>query len=158
MAKTPSKGKKRQKKSMKLPITIIGIIAAVLVVAMGVVSLGINGGEGYDEKKIIEQLPDYAKTNLLVQKAYVFATTNPEVLSKVPCYCGCNQFHMSVGDCFRNENGVYDRHGANCQLCININQETAKMYGEGMSMKEIRSIIENKYEGKYAQGTDTPPV
>jgi len=156
MAKTPTKGKKRQKKSLKIPIVIIGVIAAVLAIVT--VSMGINGGDGTDEKKIIEQLPSYAKTNLRIQEAYVFATTNQEVLSKVPCYCGCNGFHMSMGDCFRNGEGKYDRHGANCDLCIRINQETAKMYSEGMSMKEIRSFIENKYEGKYAPGTDTPPV
>jgi hypothetical protein len=40
----------------------------------------------------------------VVQEAYRFAIANPEVLSKLPCYCGCGGMgHMSNLDCFIQE-------------------------------------------------------
>jgi hypothetical protein len=40
----------------------------------------------------------------VVQEAYRFAIANPDVLSKLPCYCGCgNMGHMSNLDCFVQE-------------------------------------------------------
>lgn len=40
----------------------------------------------------------------VVQEAYRFAIANPDVLSNMPCYCGCgNMGHMSNLDCFVQE-------------------------------------------------------
>jgi hypothetical protein len=40
----------------------------------------------------------------VVQEAYRFAIANPEILAKLPCYCGCgNMGHMSNLDCFAEE-------------------------------------------------------
>jgi hypothetical protein len=37
----------------------------------------------------------------VVQEAYQFAIANPDILSKMPCYCGCgNMGHMDNLDCF----------------------------------------------------------
>ena len=37
----------------------------------------------------------------VVREAYRFAIANPEVLSKIPCYCGCGAMdHDSNLDCF----------------------------------------------------------
>jgi len=55
----------------------------------------------------------------MMRQAYVFAATNPGVLSYVPCYCGCGQSdgHVSNVDCFvesRAPNGAvteWDIHG-----------------------------------------------
>lgn len=42
-----------------------------------------------------------------VSKSYQAARENPELLEKMPCYCGCyNQGHTSNYDCF------VDNHGA----------------------------------------------
>jgi len=44
-----------------------------------------------------------------VREAYQFALANPDVLDKIPCYCGCGQGHgndaphKSVKDCFVRE-------------------------------------------------------
>lgn len=41
---------------------------------------------------------------MTVREAYQFALANPEVLSKIPCYCGCGaEGHTSVKDCFVQE-------------------------------------------------------
>ena len=37
----------------------------------------------------------------IVRAVYVFAAKHPEVLSKVPCFCGCeNRGHRHNDDCF----------------------------------------------------------
>lgn len=39
-----------------------------------------------------------------VREAYQFALANPDVLKKIPCYCGCGaEGHTSVKDCFVQE-------------------------------------------------------
>lgn len=44
-----------------------------------------------------------------VREAYQFALANPDVLNKIPCYCGCGEGHAgeaphkSVKDCFVRE-------------------------------------------------------
>lgn len=61
-------------------------------------------------------LPDYVqKASLQVQEAYRFALANPEVLTRIPCYCGCNaQGHMNNLDCYvrPNSGGEFEIHGA----------------------------------------------
>ena len=40
----------------------------------------------------------------VVREAYLFAIANPEVLTKLPCYCGCGGMgHTSSLDCFIQE-------------------------------------------------------
>jgi hypothetical protein len=44
-----------------------------------------------------------------VQEAYRFVLANPDIMSKIPCYCGCGEGHAgetphtSVKDCFVRE-------------------------------------------------------
>ena len=44
-----------------------------------------------------------------VRESYQFALANPDVLNKIPCYCGCGEGHggevphKSVKDCFVRE-------------------------------------------------------
>lgn len=63
------------------------------------------------------QLSDQVKqAPPVVQEAYQFAIANPELLQKIPCYCGCgNMGHMSNLDCFVQEfepdgSVVFDYH------------------------------------------------
>ena len=42
-----------------------------------------------------------AQTPEIVRAVYTFAAEHPEVLSKVPCFCGCeNRGHKNNDDCF----------------------------------------------------------
>jgi hypothetical protein len=54
----------------------------------------------------------------IVRTVYTFAAKHPEVLSKVPCFCGCeNRGHRHNDDCFvasRDARGVptaWEPHG-----------------------------------------------
>jgi hypothetical protein len=53
----------------------------------------------------------------IVRAVYAFAARHPEVLSHVPCFCGCEQRgHRDNDDCFISSRGpdgrpVWDAHG-----------------------------------------------
>ncbi|HID85866.1 MAG TPA: hypothetical protein EYP55_00610 [Anaerolineae bacterium] len=53
----------------------------------------------------VSQLPEKVRrAPPVVQEAYRFAIANPEILSKLPCYCGCGGIgHRSDLDCFIEE-------------------------------------------------------
>jgi hypothetical protein len=53
----------------------------------------------------VSQLPEKVRAApVVVQEAYRFAIANPEVLSQIPCYCGCGAMgHESDLDCFIEE-------------------------------------------------------
>ena len=62
--------------------------------------------------------PSLRRLPTRVQEAYRFALANPEVLSKIPCYCGCDASgHKSNRMCYiRSESAdgrvVFDDHGS----------------------------------------------
>jgi hypothetical protein len=46
----------------------------------------------------------------IVRAVYVFAARHPEVLSHVPCFCGCeNRGHKHNDDCFVSERDAHGR-------------------------------------------------
>lgn len=96
----------RQRGVGKSLYLVIPILAALLI--------GVGGGwllarqRGTDEamRQIqlapVSQLPERVReAPLVVQEAYRFAIANPEILAKLPCYCGCgSEGHRSDLDCF----------------------------------------------------------
>lgn len=50
---------------------------------------------------VAELSPDLRKLDPEVQDAYRFALANPDVLQKIPCYCGCGTVgHMDNWMCY----------------------------------------------------------
>ena len=113
----------------------------------------------------LSEMPDFAQEAApKVQEAYQFAATNPDVLTKIPCYCGCNSLgHLHNLACYVKsfeENGTvaeFDNHAAFCGVCIDITQDVMQMTREQKDVAEIRAFIDNKYS-KYGPPTDTEPV
>ena len=75
------------------------------------------------------QFPAYpmARSTEVVTAAYRFAAEHPEVLSYVPCFCGCERSgHRGNEDCFvktRDVNGdvvAWDEHGMECAVCLDV--------------------------------------
>lgn len=107
----------------------------------------------------MEGMPDYVwDSELRIQEAYRFAAANPEVLSHIPCTCGCSNLgHKNNLECYIAPSGQVDQHAAFCGVCIDITQDVMQMTREGKELVDIRAFIDNKY-AKYGPSTDTPPV
>ncbi|MCI3919556.1 PCYCGC domain-containing protein [Paenibacillus sp. TRM 82003] len=112
----------------------------------------------------LETLPTFLDgQQAIVKDAYRVAAANAELLEWIPCYCGCGQSaaHLNNKNCFIHEiredgTVVWDDHGTRCGVCLQIAIESAVMAKDGMSTKEIRDAIEQKYEGGTGAPTPTP--
>lgn len=86
-----------------------------------------------------------------VQQAYQFAIANPEVLSEIPCYCGCGPMgHDSNHACYvsgENDDGfpIIDGHALGCSICVDITQDTMRLLAQGKSVPEIRAYVDDTY-------------
>lgn len=99
----------------------------------------------------------------VVRAAYLFAAEHPEILSYVPCFCGCERGgHSGNEDCFvaaRNEKGdvtAWEPHGLECTVCIDVATEARQMYSSGASVRDIRAAVEKKWAGFNGGHTPTP--
>jgi hypothetical protein len=99
----------------------------------------------------------------VVAAVFRFAAEHPEVLTYVPCFCGCEHLgHKGNEDCFvksRTANGdvvEWEPHGTECQVCIDVGQQAMQMFSSGASVRQIRTAIEQKYAGQRQNHTPTP--
>jgi len=76
-----------------------------------------------------------------VAEGYRIARARPELLERLPCYCGCylTHAHQNNLDCFR------DRHGEDCQMCLEIAVQGEKMARAGYSIEDIKAVIDRKF-------------
>jgi hypothetical protein len=98
----------------------------------------------------------------VVRAAYVFAAEHPEILSYVPCFCGCERSgHKGNEDCFvARRDGAgdvveWEPHGLDCAVCLDVARDAQQMYSSGASVRDIRAAIEKKWSGAAARGTHT---
>jgi hypothetical protein len=88
---------------------------------------------------------------LIVQQAYQFNVANPDVMTHIPCYCGCGAMgHKSNYDCYvagKNEDGSikYDTHALGCSICVDITQDTMRLLKEGQSVEQIKAYVDQTY-------------
>lgn len=98
-----------------------------------------------------------------VQEAYRFAVANPEVMHKIPCYCGCGAMgHQDNLGCyvkeFRPDGSIeFDNHATGCSICVDITQDVMRLRRQGQDLKTIRTYIDKQYS-QYGPSTNTPPV
>jgi hypothetical protein len=111
------------------------------------------------------QYPGYPmqRSKEVVDTAYKFAAEHPEILSYVPCYCGCEHMgHHGNEDCFvkaRDVNGdvvEWEPHGMECAVCLDVAAKSAQMYASGSSVREIRAAIEKEWNPRNPTHTPTP--
>jgi hypothetical protein len=98
-----------------------------------------------------------------VVAAYQFAAEHPEILSYVPCFCGCERAgHQGNEDCFvrsRTENGdvlEWDEHGVGCQVCIDVATRSRQMHASGASVTDIRAAIDREFGQPNPSTMHTP--
>jgi hypothetical protein len=99
----------------------------------------------------------------VVTAAYQFAAEHPEVLSYVPCFCGCERAgHTGNSDCFvksRAPNGDvidWDEHGVECTVCIDVANRSRQMHSSGASVRDIRAAIDKEFGALSSAHTPTP--
>ena len=98
-----------------------------------------------------------------VNAAFKFAADHPEVLSYIPCFCGCQHGgHRGNEDCFvraRAKNGdvtEWEPHGLECAVCIDVATRSRQMYASGASITQIREAVEKQFKDAYPSITPTP--
>ena len=111
-------------------------------------------------------LPAYplGRSQDVIRAAYQFAADHPEILSYVPCFCGCERSgHRGNEDCFvkaRGANGdvtEWEPHGMECNVCLDVATQAMQMYSSGASVRDIRAAVEQKWAAQAAQShTHTP--
>jgi len=101
-----------------------------------------------------------------VKAVYKFAAEHPEILSYVPCFCGCEKGgHHDNEDCFvarRDAKGdvvEWEPHGLDCTVCLDVAVQAMQMHASGASVRDIRASVEQKWAGFKGGHTPTadPP-
>jgi hypothetical protein len=100
----------------------------------------------------LDQMPYQVKqAPVAVQQAYQFAVANPDIVSQLPCYCGCGGMgHHSNYDCYvadLNEDGSvqYDAHAIGCSICVDITLDTMRLLDDGQSTADIKTYVDATY-------------
>jgi len=111
-------------------------------------------------------LPGYAlgRSQDVIRAAYQFAAEHPEILTFVPCFCGCERSgHKGNEDCFVKSRGAngdvteWEPHGMECNVCLDVATQAMQMYSSGASVRDIRAAVEQKWAAQAAQShTHTP--
>lgn len=94
-----------------------------------------------DERTEDGQLPSYAYSDALTYKTYLFAKENPDILSQIKCYCGCDQHsnHETLKECFDSDHASY------CDICKGENIKVQNYLAKNKSIQEIRILIDKEY-------------
>jgi len=114
-------------------------------------------------------LPDLggaARPVQTVRAVFEFAARHPEVLGYMPCVCGCEAMgHQGNEMCFvagRDKAGKvtsWEPHGVICEVCLDIGEDSMRMFNSGASVDAIRKAIDAKYvvAGRTHTPTPQPP-
>ena len=111
------------------------------------------------------QMPGYAlgRSPEVITAAYRFAAEHPEILTYIPCFCGCERMgHHGNEDCFvkaRAANGdvvQWEDHGMECNVCLDVATQAMQMHASGASVRDIRAAVEAKWTPKLQSHTPTP--
>ena len=109
---------------------------------------------GMDMAPLADMPADVQQAPVSVQQAYQYAVANPDVLSQIPCYCGCGSMgHTSNYACYvsgQNSDGSlsFDNHALGCSICVDITQDSMRLLKQGKSVVEVRSYVDSTY-AKY---------
>ena len=105
-------------------------------------------------------LPEYASTPELA-RLYTFAYEHPEVMSYMPCTCGCGDLgHFSNWNCYvkgidADGTVAFDDHAVYCGVCQEITADVIQLWQRGSPLQEIRDYVDANYPGEQTP-TDYP--
>ena len=93
---------------------------------------------------------------------YAYAALNKELVSSMPCYCGCRRIdHQSNLSCFvrgftATGAPMWTDHAFTCPICVNIISDVSLLKRQGLSTRAIRETIDEQYAGWFKRPTRTP--
>jgi Protein of unknown function with PCYCGC motif len=90
------------------------------------------------------QLPAWAATTPISSAAYRVAVLQPDLLSSLPCFCGCVGYqppHRNLRDCFLRPEGGFEAHAAGCTTCQEEALMAERLARQGMPSGDIRDAL-----------------
>ncbi len=141
-----------------LPLTLAFVLLAAITAGCGG-QTDHAGGHAYELAPLAEMPAEVQAAPVTVREAYQFAVANPDVLSQLPCYCGCGAMgHVSNASCYLQEDDgtgamTFDNHALGCTICVDITQDAMRMLDEGHSVTQIYNYVDATY-GRF--GPPTP--
>lgn len=135
-------------KMNRIPARLAGALFAVTILVSACSpadsTTGLDMGPMSDMPEEVQTAP------VSVSDAYRFAAANPEILTGIPCYCGCGAMgHTSNYDCYvQSDDGgelVFDTHALGCSICVDITRDAMQMTRDGTSVADIRAAIDQNY-------------
>ena len=134
------------------------LLAMIFILVITAAGCG-DGGEKSSRHNLkmatMDEMPVEVKSApLVVQESYQFAAANPDLMTHIPCYCGCGDMgHTSNYTCYVSGQGPdgkleYDAHALGCSICVDITQDSMRLFEQGKSLVEVRSYIDSTY-AKY---------
>ena len=100
----------------------------------------------------IDRFPmEVQRAPVTVVNAYRFAAANSELLSQIPCYCGCGSMgHTSNAACYlvdpeNQSESAIEPHALGCSICIDITQDVMRLKRRGDSLADIYAFIDSTY-------------
>ncbi|WP_051348681.1 PCYCGC motif-containing (lipo)protein [Peribacillus kribbensis] len=98
-----------------------------------------------------------------IREIYRMAAKNSALLKYIACYCGCGEkdHHIDTLSCFifkEKPDGsiIWDKHAAECGICLDTAKTAVINYQSGKSIKEVRRIIDERYQKGFKKPTPTP--
>jgi hypothetical protein len=138
-------------KALRLLSLVIFISTLLLAACSGSVQTNATG-QGDLKMAPMNDMPEEVKAApVTVQQAYQFAAANPQIMTQLPCYCGCGDMgHTSNYACYVSgvsaEGKVtYDSHALGCSICVDITQDAIRLLKQGKSVAEIRQYVDDTY-------------
>jgi len=161
----PSKQKKRNKgtglappQKPSRPALRLALVIGVVLVVAGLALVGVVMARDRSAARDGTGFPAYVYNSPMTLEGYQAAVKVGDNLKVIPCYCGCvYQKHQSLRDCFFKPDGSYNDHASNCHLCVEEAADLGKWYEQGLTQKEMRALIEQKFQS-HGPGTLTPPI
>jgi hypothetical protein len=100
----------------------------------------------------MDKMPEEVKNSAeKVKSSYSFAAANPDILKRLPCYCGCGAMgHRSLYDCYVSsiEPGGkinYDTHALGCSICVDIAQDAMRLLNQGKTVEQVKTYVDQTY-------------
>lgn len=136
-----------QKTTLRLALVVLSILASAVLGGCAAAA----DQHTYAMASLRAMPGEVRAAPVVVRQAYQFAVANPDVLTKIPCYCGCGEMgHTSNYACYvagYNPDGAlsFDLHAIGCSICVDITQDAMRLLDQGKSAEEIKTYVDANY-------------